>query len=145
MKDMNLGLMAVVNLGLINAFREWADTNGHRTYISVASHALGVVLPPNLDEITSLNIGSASVGYYFSDDSRLSFSTRFNGKSFDCVIPLYAIMSIHSPDVKSSQMGLSGLAEAMAVQGKIILSSMTQATPDTPKKPTGRPNLTVVK
>lgn len=145
MKDMNLELVASVNVGLINAFRDWADTNGHRTYINVACEALGVVLPPNLGEVTTLNISGSAVGYFFIDNKTISFSCRFGGKSFECIVPIYAIMSIHSPDVKSSAMGLSGLAEAMAVQGAGFIHEVMERVEVEKPAPNKRAHLTVVK
>jgi stringent starvation protein B len=119
---------------LIDAIRSWVIDNSMTPYILVDAAYPGANVPTEYIENGKiiLNINFPAVDNFMLDRERITFSTRFSGKSFNIVAPMGAILAVYAKE-----------------NGKGMVFDTEPETPETDPEPkpvkTDKPKLRVVK
>lgn len=133
---------------LIRAIYDWATDNGFTPHLLVAADYEGVVVPREYvqEGRITLNVSAMAVQSLDLHTDPIWFSARFSGRSFDVQVPSGAVLAVFA---RENGEGI--------VFGEVEPAPPTDGKPkegepsgnDTPKgpptRPSGRPNLRVVK
>ena len=152
---------------LLRALVEWINDNQLTPHILVDAGVPGVQVPPSSikDGRVVLNIAERAVVRLLIDNESVAFSARFSGVSYAVQVPISAVLAVYARETGQG-MALpddvigSEPAEDEAPSGPVLAAvddtpadgPPPEDTPpdgnppdDTPPRPSGRPQLRVVK
>ncbi|MFS1701705.1 ClpXP protease specificity-enhancing factor [Aestuariibacter sp. GS-14] len=134
---------------LLRAFFDWIVDNNLTPYIVVDATNELVEVPLEFvkDGQIVLNISpSACVNFYLDTDG-LSFQARFGGQPRRISMPCHAVLAIYARENGAGTVFAAEPVEESTDSASSISEVKTDAEvpPQVPPKPTGKPNLKVVK
>lgn len=137
--------MKAPNKHLINAYIDWIIENEMTPHLGVDATVEGIIVPEQYvnDGRIILNVSVNAITNFFIDDTGVSFSSRFDGKSMDLFLPIQSVMVVFA---KENGAGFPLPQLQMVNSEEDENTSDTEASieePKTPKK--GKPTLSVVK
>jgi len=144
---------------LLRALVEWINDNELTPHILVDAGVAGVQVPPSSikDGRVVLNIAERAVVGLQIDTTSVSFSARFSGVSFAVQVPISAVLAVYARETGQGMALPDDIAGAEAddeateldtsAEGEASPPSDDETPPDgtPPPRPTGRPQLRVVK
>lgn len=85
---------------LLRAIYDWINDNLLTPYLVVNTQFEGVIAPVELaqNHRLVLNIVSTAVNGFVIDNDAISFSARFDGRSFDIYLPINSIIAIYAQE-----------------------------------------------
>jgi stringent starvation protein B len=124
---------------LIRAVHEWIVDNGLTPYIVVDAQVQGTEVPSQYvkEGRIVLNLNPTAVQALVMGNEWISFRARFSGKVMGVHLPVRAVLAIYA---KENGQGMSFSQEASEED-----TSSPPPPPSPPPRPSGRPNLRVVK
>ena len=131
---------------LIRAIYDWATDNGYTPHLLVAADYEGVVVPREYvqEGRITLNISGMAVQALDLSGDPIWFSARFSGRSFDVQVPSGAVLAVFARE--NGEGIVFGEVEPPPERDKPKSDgSGDDDAPKTPPRPSGRPNLRVVK
>ena len=131
---------------LIRAIYDWATDNGYTPHLLVAADYEGVVVPREYvqEGRITLNISGMAVQSLDLSGDPIWFSARFSGRSFDVQVPSGAVLAVFARE--NGEGIVFGEVEPPPEGDKPKSDgSGDDDAPKTPPRPSGRPNLRVVK
>jgi stringent starvation protein B len=83
---------------LLRAMHEWMTDNGQTPHLVVDAAVAGVVVPRQYvrDGKIVLNVGYAATAGLSIKNDLIAFSARFGGVTFDCSLPVHAVLGIYA-------------------------------------------------
>lgn len=81
---------------LIRAIYQWCCDDGQTPHLLVAADYAGCELPQQhvQDNRITLNVGMSAVAGLALEGDMITFSARFGGRPFSCVVPWGAVLAI---------------------------------------------------
>lgn len=128
---------------LIRAIYDWAVDNGHTPHLLVAAEAKGVVVPRAYvrEGRIALNISPMAIQHFDPSADPLFFSARFGGAPFDVEVPTGAVLAVYAQE--NGEGIVFGETEESPEPGPGDTGD--SGTSSSSSRPSGRPNLRVVK
>lgn len=143
---------------LLRALVEWINDNQLTPHILVDAGVAGVQVPPSSikDGRVVLNIAERAVVGLTIDNARVSFSARFSGVSFAVQVPISAVLAVYARETGQGMALPDDIGGAESADDEVTLEDVSadadgapsdDVPPDgnPPPRPTGRPQLRVVK
>ncbi len=92
--------MSALRPYLFRAVYDWALDNGFTPHIVINAAAADVIVPESFvrDGRITLNIHPQAVHQFAFDNTRVSFSARFNGRPFEVSVPLPAVIAVFAKE-----------------------------------------------
>jgi len=140
---------------LLRALVEWINDNSLTPHVLVDAGVPGVQVPPTAikDGRVVLNIAERAVMRLMIDNDAISFSARFSGVSYPVQVPISAVLAVYAretgqgmalpDDIPGAEPEHEG--DAVDADGEAGDAPSDDTPDDTPPRPTGRPQLRVVK
>jgi stringent starvation protein B len=130
---------------LIRAIYEWAADNGYTPHLLVAADYEGVVVPREFvqEGRITLNVSAMAVQSLDLQSDPLWFSARFSGRSFEVQVPSGAVLAVFARE--NGEGIVFGEVEPPSTPDGTPPKDSSDEGPRTPPRPSGRPNLRVVK
>ncbi len=129
---------------LIRAIYEWATDNGYTPHLLVAADYEGVAVPREYvqEGRITLNVSGMAVQSLDLQSDPIWFSARFSGRSFDVYVPSGAVLAVFARE-NGEGIVFGEVEPPVPADGKSRDSGNDE--PPKPPRPSGRPNLRVVK
>lgn len=134
---------------LIRAIYDWATDNGYTPHLLVAADAEGVIVPREYvqEGRITLNISAMAIQTLDLQADPIWFSARFSGRPFDVQVPVGAVLAVFARENGEGIVFGEVEPTSPAASEAKPASSGDQGddAPKGPPRPSGRPNLRVVK
>lgn len=142
---------------LLRALVEWINDNQLTPHILVDAGVAGVQVPPSSikDGRVVLNIAERAVVGLAIDNESVAFSARFSGVSFAVQVPIGAVLAVYARETGQGMALPDDIIGAETAEDEVTLEDVSadaDGTPDdtppdgnSPPRPSGRPQLRVVK
>ena len=133
---------------IVEAAYDWILDNGCRPHIGVATYFEGVQVPDGYadeDDIIILNLDPNAVHGFMFNETNITFSARFNGQSFNIVVPYESIYMIYPIEIGKASMiwPIPDKETYIQMMEPDLLTPEKHSIP--PRPPRGKPNLKIVK
>ncbi|MDB5969579.1 MAG: ClpXP protease specificity-enhancing factor [Hydrocarboniphaga sp.] len=131
---------------LIRAIYDWATDNGYTPHLLVAADYEGVVVPREFvqEGRITLNVSGMAVQALDMSSDPIWFSARFSGRSFDVQVPSGAVLAVFARE-NGEGIVFGEVEPPTPPDGKPKSDGNDGAPKTPPPRPSGRPNLRVVK
>lgn len=135
---------------LIRAIYEWATDNGYTPHLLVAADYEGVTVPRAYvqEGRITLNVSAMAVQSLDIQSDPIWFSARFAGRSHDICVPSGAVLAVFAREngegIVFGEVEPTAESEAKPKVG-VDQPGTDDDEPPRPPRPSGRPNLRVVK
>ncbi len=139
---------------LLRALVEWINDNQLTPHVLVDAGVPGVQVPPSSikDGRVVLNIAERAVSRLMIDNDSISFSARFSGVSYPVQVPVSAVLAVYARETGQGMALPDDVIGGDVPENDVAHEVDDDTTPpeDTPPdgappRPTGRPQLRVVK
>ena len=130
---------------LIRAIYEWATDNGYTPHLLVAADYEGVSVPREFvqEGRITLNVSAMAVQSLDIESDPIWFSARFSGRAFDVIVPSGAVLAVFARE--NGEGIVFGEVEPVVESDNKPKAVSDDEEPPRPPRPSGRPNLRVVK
>lgn len=122
---------------LIRALYEWIMDNKDTPHILVNTNYPGVEVPPGIaeDGEVVLNISGGAVRRLALSNDSITFEGSFSKQIHDVYIPIRSVVCMYA----------KGTGQGMIFESSMLMEDVRDPLEKDPKRPTGRPQLKVVK
>lgn len=144
---------------LLRALVEWINDNQLTPHILVDAGVPGVQVPPSSikDGRVVLNIAERAVSRLMIDNDAVGFSARFSGVSYAVLVPISAVLAVYARETGQGMALPDDVIGGEPADEEVSSAADDASTPPddtppdagppggTPPRPSGRPQLRVVK